>query len=644
MMPWPDDTFLASTWNSNAPTLISITNATFPLDNNGKGIDPVSGGWNTLAGFAPLPQITAFINGLDIGLSGFPRLWNISDSIANVASSASMIIDTTTMEPVMHWAELDESSPPTGNPDVDSRHALLLWPAAALRYGRTYIVALRNLVDGNGIPLAPSDGFAALLYNRSTNDAYIEASRPRFEKMFAALESAGVARHSLTLAWSFTVNSQTDIAGQFVHMRDDAFARVAGGAALNYTIASVVDNPAPHIARQIQGWFMAPQYLNQPQPGANVRLNLDASGMPTPLGWMAANFSVVIPTSLAGNASVPAKTGKVMQYGHGLFGYCAGKLGDIGELSDDYLVAEADANGYVMGCINWLGMAQEDELVAGAVIATDLSDFAFMPDRLHQGVLHGLLLMKLMTQSPFVHDPAVTYGGASVMSTDPGDRVYYGNSNGGIYGALTMAVTTDILRGVSGVGGTPYAQLLPRSSDFALLLDIIHSRYADPVSRIALMAVIQERWTRMEPSAYARAISQEPLPGTPVHTILFQHGLGDAQVSWLGVHTLARSAGTASGAPINMFVSNVREGNETLSGFNLIPDSTVITGAGENLVLTFNFGAPEVPFVNIPADKEYDSHETTRRDPRGIAQMAQFFYEGSIINPCGGPCTTNTTL
>lgn len=40
-------------------------------------------------------------------------------------------------------------------------------------------------------------------------------------------------------------------------------------------------------------------------------------------------------------------------------------------------------------------------------------------------VLHGLLLMKLMTQSPFVHDPAVTYGGASVMSTAPGDRVYY---------------------------------------------------------------------------------------------------------------------------------------------------------------------------------------------------------------------------
>lgn len=206
-----------------------------------------------------------------------------------------------------------------------------------------------------------------------------------------------------------------------------------------------------------------------------------------------------------------------------------------------------------------------------------------------------------------------------------------------------MSVSTDILKGVIGVGGAPYAQILPRSLDFALLLDIIHSRYSDPVSRIALMAVIQERWSRLEPAAYARAISQEPLPNTPVHTVLFQHGLGDAQVSWLGVHTLARSAGTASGAPINMFVSNVREGNETLSGFNLVPDTAVISGAGENLILTFNFGAPEVPFVNIPPLSQYDSHSITRTDPRGIAQMAQFFYEGSIINPCGGPCTANSS-
>lgn len=38
--------------------------------------------------------------------------------------------------------------------------------------------------------------------------------------------------------------------------------------------------------------------------------------------------------------------------------YCAGELGNAGELSDGYLVAEADLRGYALGCINWLGMAR----------------------------------------------------------------------------------------------------------------------------------------------------------------------------------------------------------------------------------------------------------------------------------------------
>jgi peptidylprolyl isomerase len=50
-----------------------------------------------------------------------------------------------------------------------------------------------------------------------------------------------------------------------------------------------------------------------------------------------------------------------------------------------------------------------------------------------------------------------------------------------------------------------------------------------------------------------------------------------------------------------MFASNVRENNETLTGFNVIDDSTVLSGVGQNLVLGFAFndtlpaGSPEVP-------------------------------------------------
>jgi hypothetical protein len=96
---------------------------------------------------------------------------------------------------------------------------------------------------------------------------------------------------------------------------------------------------------------------------------------------------------------------------------------------------------------------------------------------------------------------------------------------------------------------------------------------------------------------YMRAISIDPLPNTPPHTIIFHYGMGDAQVSWLGCHTIARSAGAS------MFASNVRwgmpalrvvvdatqvhhgllsrVGNETLSGFNFYPDDAVVTGTGK---------------------------------------------------------------
>lgn len=67
-------------------------------------------------------------------------------------------------------------------------------------------------------------------------------------------------------------------------------------------------------------------------------------------------------------------------------------------------------------------------------------------------------------------------------------------------GAVYMAVSTDVTRGVSGVGGGPYGLLLPRSADFVDLFDVIKARYSDPVDRISLMAVLQALWDRMEPS------------------------------------------------------------------------------------------------------------------------------------------------
>lgn len=73
-----------------------------------------------------------------------------------------------------------------------------------------------------------------------------------------------------------------------------------------------------------------------------------------------------------------------------------------------------------------------------------------VPDRCHQGMLNALVLMRFMSTA-FVHDPTVTFNGKTVI--DPSKRFYYGNSQGGILGTVYMGATTDVERGVIGVGG-----------------------------------------------------------------------------------------------------------------------------------------------------------------------------------------------
>ncbi len=53
-------------------------------------------------------------------------------------------------------------------------------------------------------------------------------------------------------------------------------------------------------------------------------------------------------------------------------------------------------------------------------------------------------------------------------------------------------------------------------------------------------------------AGYLDSVSTDPLPNTPAHRVIMQYGLADAQVTWLGAHTMARSIGAS------MFSSNVR--------------------------------------------------------------------------------------
>ena len=66
-----------------------------------------------------------------------------------------------------------------------------------------------------------------------------------------------------------------------------------------------------------------------------------------------------------------------------------------------------------------------------------------------------------------------------------------GISMGGIMGGLYMSVSTDVERGALIVPGAPFTMLLPRSTGFQSLGDILLLRYPDHADVMTILTALQ---------------------------------------------------------------------------------------------------------------------------------------------------------
>lgn len=158
---------------------------------------------------------------------------------------------------------------------------------------------------------------------------------------------------------------------------------------------------------------------------------------------------------------------------------------------------------FALPSLIYSGLSEYDEATVIVMMAGGdggFTDFKIVPDRLHQGMLNAIVLMRMVTSPAFVKDASVTFNGKQVISTSPSDRFYNGNSQGGIMGGVYMAVSPDVTRGVLGVGGGPYALLLPRSSDFSELFTILKIRYPRSIDRMIILTLMQMLWDKMDPA------------------------------------------------------------------------------------------------------------------------------------------------
>ena len=210
----------------------------------------------------------------------------------------------------------------------------------------------------------------------------------------------------------------------------------------------------------------------------------------------------------------------------------------------------------------------------------------------------------------------------TISLVDTSRRYYYGNSQGAILGGAYSALSPDVERVVLGVGGAPYHLLLNRSADFDPFFVIFKTMFPDPAHVQLILAVNQTVWDSGESSGYAQVLSSDPLPGTPAKQVLLQVAIGDAQVTTLGAHVMARSYGAAL----------IEEPARDVWGLETVP-----SGHEGSALVEFDYGLDE-PVTNTPPDASVDPHESPRRDLAGQEQLHMFLQTGVIEHFCDGPC------
>jgi hypothetical protein len=406
------------------------------------------------------------------------------------ASSPSILLDAETGDLVPHFAEIDVQS------TTADQRSTMIRPVVRLRDNARYIVAFRSLTNDDGDVIEASPEFAALRDNTPSDDESVEARRALYEDIFAKLEAKGWTRGDVQIAWDFNTASDENNTQWLLHMRDTAFDLIEQDGGFKYTITSAEPDPNAEIAFRILGTFKVPLFMTFPEPGSLLVLDDDEMPMVNPdMPWAEIPFEVRIPNSAT--AENPAA---IVEYGHGLFG-------TAGQIGADHFQTFMNEYNYAFVATDLQGMSDPDEaVVRNALLTGKFSAVHTLWDRLHQGFLNHLVLLRMM-KTAFAEDE--TYG-----QYIKGDEAYYhGISQGGIMGTVILGLTNDVERGALGVPGMPYSLLLFRSVDFDIFLIVIRAFYPDYRMNQLLIGMAQMLWDRVEPTGYTHHISENTLPG-----------------------------------------------------------------------------------------------------------------------------------
>ena len=631
LLPWPSARYLTSDAETATGVRIDMPLAAMPVNIRRVRASPDI--YSRFDGFSPMTSmITVLPQGTD--MSVFADEVHIADSLA--ADSHTVLLEVAsdgTATRVAHFAERDTW------PDVlETAVPFYIRPAARLREGTRYVVAIRSLVSESGAPIDAQPYFRALRDETPFTDAAdIESRRADFEDIFGILETAGVTRSSLFLAWEFTTATGETLWGDAITMRDAAHEAIdASGASC--TITEVQMNPDEHIARRMYGTVRVPLFLNGTNPGSaeESRLHRDAMGAPLQNGFADVPFIASIPVSVANRiADGSGDAGRLLTYGHGLFG-------SREETESGWFRETIDQLGMVSIATDWWGMFADD-VARVTITLQEMSSFDATGERLGQSLINFEIMTRsfreLCIGAPAADNPfyiVPTGGGAPVLAYDPDERYYYGNSQGGIMGQALAGISIEMDRFVIGVGGISYGIMIPRSSNWQTYGAIMENGYARQLDRALLMTMAQSIWDLGEPATFAPHILSDTLPcgldetrcpggRTPAHHVLFQIGVDDDQVANITADIAARTIGL----PVMLPSPYMPYGLPTTT--TAVPDALVIYTIP---------GTPDLPIgTRDPGSEPNPAHEGVRRSMAARRQIDAFCApDGTVTVTCDGVC------
>jgi hypothetical protein len=631
LLPFPNNLFTVRDRGTSTGLRVKLPASAMPVNKAGQRVSVAE--YDRNDGFSPGSAAILHVPGLD-NAAAFKRtgavgLLNMKAAFAKRAPI--VVIDESTGQRQLIYTELDSNAPTPQDTN------LLIMPGKEYTDGHTYIVALRNLRNAAGHVIGAPAWFEKLRDGKRL-PAGERSQRGRYAKIFAALKRAGIARSNLYEAWNFTVSSEKSLTERLLSIRNKAFAQLGDsdlangkvvGKAPAYTITSDVSlNPS---VRDVKGTFQVPCYLVTCGATATTGFHYSSSNpgpnaLPTqsPGNVATTNFECVIPSSAS-----PSHPARISLYGHGL-------LGSASEVEDSWVLDLVTKHNMAFCGTNWWGLADPDTPLAAEAVS-NLSLFPVVVDRLQQGVLNFLYLGRLMdNRAGFASNPAFQSGGKPVLDTS---HLYYdGNSQGGIEGGLTTAVSSDVRRAVLGVTGIDYGNLLiQRSTDFAEFKGILEASYPDLSMYPVICDLIQQLWDRGDPDGYAAYMTSHPLPDTPTHQVLMQIAYGDHQVSMYAGAAEARTIGADVYQPA--LASDRARDKNLFYGIPAIPRYPFHGSAIE----IWDSGAAAVkppPVGNTPPTAGHDPHTDPRSTPAAQQQISDFLEpNGSVVDVCGGkPC------